>query len=445
MPRRRTTTATDAEPSDLPTRPKLSSTQPSDPPAPAADLGPPSGPDPGLDIGRIRAALLAWFRRGHRDLPWRRTRDPYAIWISEIMLQQTRVDTVKAYFHRFMAELPTVEALAAAPEDQVLTLWSGLGYYSRARNLHAAAGEIVTRYGGRFPREPEAVRGLPGIGPYTAGAILSIAFAQQAPILDGNVIRVLARLRALTERPDSAAGKRLYWSLAEALVPPARSAPSRGDGGDRESGGPAEAPSGQPNDPPNDPGDFNQALMELGATVCLPQRPVCLVCPLAELCQARLTGDPEAYPPKKEAKAVPVIEVVTLVVRAQGRVLLCRRPSLGLWGGLWEPPTLERPPEEPLDETLRRLVSERLAAELPTGQAVPLAPFVHVLSHRELRFQPFLLEVGPAAAPSPSPERDEALERRVGGYQARRWITAGEPLALGLAAWVTALLRRISA
>lgn len=435
MPRRRTTTATDAEPSDLPTPPKLSSTQPSAP-ALAADLAP--GPDLGLDIGRVRTSLLAWFRRGHRDLPWRRTRDPYAIWISEIMLQQTRVDTVKAYFHRFMTELPTVQALAAAPEDQVLTLWSGLGYYSRARNLHAAAGEIVTRYGGRFPREAEAVRALPGIGPYTAGAILSIAFAQRAPILDGNVIRVLARLRALTERPDSAAGKRLYWSLAEALVPPARAAPDSGGSGDSGEG---EAASG----PQNDPGDFNQALMELGATVCLPQRPVCLVCPLAELCQARLTGDPEAYPPKKEAKAVPVVEMAALVVRARGRVLLCRRPSLGLWGGLWEPPTLERPPEEPIEATLRRLVTERLGAELPIARAVPLAPFVHVLSHRELRFQPFLLELEPEAAPSPSPTSDGVLERRVGGYQARRWITAGEPLALGLAAWVTALLRRVSA
>jgi A/G-specific adenine glycosylase len=339
-----------------------------------------------------------------------------------------------------MAELPTVQALAAAPEDQVLTLWSGLGYYSRARNLHAAAGEIVTRYGGRFPREPEAVRALPGIGPYTAGAILSIAFAQRAPILDGNVIRVLARLRTLGERPDSAAGKRLYWSLAEALVPPPRTPSS----GEAQPG--ADEPAG---DVANDPGDFNQSLMELGATVCLPQRPVCLVCPLAELCQARLTGDPEAYPPKKEARAVPVVEVAALVVRSRGRVLLCRRPSLGLWGGLWEPPTLNRPPGEPppesIDATLRCLVAEQLGIELATGHAVPLQPFVHVLSHRELRFQPFLLEVEPDAAPAPSPESDAVLERRIGGYTARRWINTGEPLALGLAAWVTALLRRVSA
>lgn len=382
------------------------------------------------DVERVREALLAWFRRGHRDLPWRRTRDPYAIWISEIMLQQTRVDTVKAYFRRFMGELPTVRALAEASEEAVLTLWSGLGYYSRARNLHAAAGEIVARYGGEFPREAEAVRALPGIGPYTAGAIRSIAFGQQAAILDGNVIRVLARLRALTELPDSAAGKRLYWSLAEALVPPTRPA------SDDASGAAIE----------NDPGDFNQALMELGATVCLPQRPVCLVCPLADLCTARRLGDPEDHPPKKAAREVPVVEAVTLVLRARDHVLLCRRPSLGLWGGLWEPPTLELLPGEAAEAGLGRLMTERLGSAFLTGQRLELAPFVHVLSHREMRFRPFLINVdqvdrrnGPA--PAAEPERPPPP---VSGYTASRWIPVGEPVALGLAAWVSALLRRVA-
>lgn len=411
MPRRAATRPEPAALHDLSTPPKLSPTT--------------------LDVERVRAALLGWYRRGHRDLPWRRTRDPYAIWISEIMLQQTRVDTVKAYFHRFMTELPTVQALAAAPEEQVLALWSGLGYYSRARNLHAAARLIVERHGGVFPREAAAVRELPGIGPYTAGAILSIAFGQRAAILDGNVIRVLARLQALDERPESASGKRLYWSLAEALVPPAASPNEGEDEGE------------------NPPGDLNQALMELGATVCLPQRPVCLVCPLAELCRARRLGDPEAFPPKKVVREVPVLDMVALVVRAGGRVLLCRRPSLGLWGGLWEPPTLERPPEEAPEAALARLARERLEATLPTEQAVPLAPFVHVLSHRELRFQPYLLELLPGAelglALGLPPEQDEVLERRGGGYAARRFITPGAPLAMGLAAWVSALLRRVSA
>lgn len=428
MPRRRVATRTDPKEAeqrhDLPKR---------SPPARGTTATPPSstGGDAILtasDIERVRQALLAWYRHGHRDLPWRQTRDPYAIWISEIMLQQTRVDTVKAYFRRFMGELPTVHALAAASEETVLTLWSGLGYYSRARNLHAAAGEIVARYGGEFPREAEAVRSLPGIGPYTAGAIRSIAFGQQAAILDGNVIRVLARLRALAELPDSAAGKRLYWSLAEALVPAARSESENGT----EAG--------------NDPGDFNQALMELGATVCLPQRPVCLVCPLAEHCTARRFGDPEDFPPKKAARAVPVVEAVTLVLRARGHVLLCRRPSLGLWGGLWEPPTLELLPGEDVEAGLGRLITQRLGRVLPTQQRIELAPFVHVLSHREMRFRPFLINVDQVDRPDfPAPTVELASPPPPSsGYTASRLIPLGEPVALGLAAWVSALLRRVA-
>lgn len=431
MPRRRVATRADLREAEAShDQPKRS------PPAPAT-----SGTDrdailTASDVERVRQALLAWYRRGHRDLPWRRMRDPYAIWISEIMLQQTRVDTVKAYFRRFMGELPTVRALAEASEETVLTLWSGLGYYSRARNLHAAAGEIVARYGGEFPREAEAVRSLPGIGPYTAGAIRSIAFGQQAAILDGNVIRVLARLRALAELPDSAAGKRLYWSLAEALVPPARPQNEDESENENESGAAVE----------NDPGDFNQALMELGATVCVPQRPVCLVCPLADLCTARRLGDPEDFPPKKAAREVPVVEAVTLVLRDRGRVLLCRRPSLGLWGGLWEPPTLELLPGESAEAGLGRLITERLGRAFPMEQRIELAPFVHVLSHREMRFRPFLINVDRAdrnSGSAPAAELDSPPPPS-SGYTASRLIPLGEPVALGLAAWVSALLRRVA-
>jgi A/G-specific adenine glycosylase len=365
------------------------------------------------EIDRIRAALLGWYRRGHRDLPWRQLRDPYAIWISEIMLQQTRVQTVKEYFRRFMARFPTIAALAAAPSDQVLELWSGLGYYARARNMHAAAAEIVARYGGEFPREPAAVRSLPGIGPYTAGAILSIAFGQRAALLDGNVIRVLARLRALTESPESAAGKRLYWSLCEALVP----APAA----DSEA---------------NDPGDFNQALMELGATVCTPQRPTCLVCPLAAECLAYKRAEVESFPPRKAARVVPVVRALTLVLRRGRAVLLVKRPAAGLWGGLWEPPTITLGDDEAVETGLARLYRERLGwspGPLPTQ---PLQPFVHVLTHREMRFAPLLCDLPPR---SPLPRL------RLSGYDEARFFDLGQPLALGVSAWVTTLLRRIAA
>ena len=207
-------------------------------------------------LDEIRRALLSWYRSGHRDLPWRRTRDPYAIWISEIMLQQTRVDTVKERFRQFLTRFPTVDALAAAPLEDVLALWSGLGYYARARNLHAAAQAVVARHGGRVPDELAEVRELPGIGPYTAGAIVSIAYGKRAPILDGNVIRVLSRLFTIDEVPEqSSAARKRYWALSESLLP--------------------ELPKKAKASTENDVGDFNQALMELGAMVCMPQRAEC--------------------------------------------------------------------------------------------------------------------------------------------------------------------------
>ena len=370
------------------------------------------------DVEAIRAALLGWYRRGHRDMPWRQLRDPYAIWVSEIMLQQTRVDTVKAYFQRFMARFPTVAALAAAPADEVLSLWSGLGYYARARNLHAAAAEIVARYGGEFPRQEAAVRALPGIGPYTAGAILSIAFGQQTALLDGNVIRVLSRLRALDESPDSALGKRLYWSLSAALVPPPSPTPTAGEPG------------------ANDPGDFNQALMELGAMVCVPQRPSCLVCPLIAECAAHQRGQVELYPPKKAARELPVVEVVTLVLRCRGEVLLLRRPAAGLWGGLWEPATLPCEPAEDVEAAFLRLGRERLGLDLGDRPAQPLSPFVHVLTHREMRFTPRLIDW---------PEAKLLPFLRLSGYEEARLFDLRQPLALGLSAWVTTLLGRLAA
>ncbi|HNN92976.1 MAG TPA: A/G-specific adenine glycosylase [Pseudomonadota bacterium] len=384
----------------------------------------------------LRTALLTWYRRSHRDLPWRRSRDPYAIWISEIMLQQTRVDTVRDYYARFMARFPTISDLAEAPQADVLSLWSGLGYYARARNLHAAAGEIATRYGGQFPREAEAVHALPGIGPYTAGAIRSIAFGQRAPILDGNVTRVLSRLFAIPAGPEQAAAKRLYWRLAEELLPAELAA--------------ADA------DAPNDVGDFNQALMELGATVCTPHRPGCLLCPLSGDCEARARDQQELFPPPKATRPVPVLRAVTAILSPQPGprdlavpVLLVRRPGSGLWGGLWEPPSLwlseatsDQPAETPAAGLARLLteklgltgtaLSERLAACLPSAQ--PLPPFTHVLTHRELRFSPVALAL-PAAL----------LKRlQLDGYDEARVVDAAAPLGLALSAWVSALLSRVA-
>lgn len=377
-----------------------------------------TGGPPAELLSRIRESLTTWYRAGHRDLPWRRTGDPYAVWVSEIMLQQTRVDTVKERFAVFMAQFPTVQSLAAAPLEDVLSLWSGLGYYARARNLHAAAGEVVARHGGRIPDELDAIRELPGIGPYTAGAILSIAYGKRAPILDGNVIRVLSRLFTIDELPEAnSASRKRYWGLAEALLPPPEAL--------------AKKPSKKGE---NDAGDLNQSLMELGATVCVPQRPVCLVCPLRGVCGARKEGEPERYPPRAATRAVPIVRAITLLLRRPGgEVLLLRRPASGLWGGLWEPPTLPLLDGESEAAGLVRLVREGLSLPATTARrAQPLPPFVHVLTHREMRFSPYELTITAKSA--------QALHST--SYEAARWIVPGEPLALGLAAWVSALLSR---
>ena len=277
----------------------------------------PAGPSPAQALPErdreIEAALGAWFDRVARDLPWRRTRDPYAIWLSEVMLQQTRVETVIPYYERFLARYPTVADLAGATLDQVLSLWSGLGYYRRARVLHLAAREVTERYGGAFPAEAAGLRDLPGVGAYTAGAIASIAFDRREALVDGNVARVLARLEGIDDDIKSAAGARRLWAAAARLVPAER------------------------------PGRFNQALMELGATVCTPRSPRCDACPVDGACAARAAGREEELPvisPKREA---PSVAMVAAVVRAGRRVLLARRAEGGLFGGLWEPPMVEAP------------------------------------------------------------------------------------------------------
>ena len=255
------------------------------------------------------APLLAWYAQNRRVLPWRENRDPYRVWISEIMLQQTRVDTVIPYYNRFLAAFPTVHALAQADEEELLKLWEGLGYYSRARNLKRAAQMIENEFDGRFPQTPQLVAKLPGIGPYTVGAICSIAFELPTPAVDGNVLRVLSRVCACTENIDDNACKR-RWTEALAAVYPQTGR-----------------------------GDFTQSLMELGALVCLPNgAPLCDRCPLAQLCKAHLAKTEEQYPVRAQKPARTVQKMTVFRLIYDGKLALCRRPQSGLLAGLWQLP-----------------------------------------------------------------------------------------------------------
>jgi A/G-specific adenine glycosylase len=256
----------------------------------------------------FRRKLRAWYDQHARELPWRGTRDPYAVWLSEIMLQQTQVETVKPYFQRFLAALPTIQALAQADERQVLRLWEGLGYYRRARQLHQAARQIVSDYGGQFPSDPQLVQRLPGIGRYTAGAILSIAMDQRRPILEANTVRVFSRLLAYGGQTTSSAGQKLLWAAAQAVLP------SR------------------------DVGCFNQALMELGSKVCRPRAPACELCPAAGLCRAQLRGLQNEIPSPKPRPQFEDVSEAAVLVRRRGRVLLIQWPEGRRWAGLWDFP-----------------------------------------------------------------------------------------------------------
>jgi A/G-specific adenine glycosylase len=272
-------------------------------------------------------------------LPWRRTRDPYAIWVSEIMLQQTQVATVLGYYDRFLARFPDVKTLARAEEDDVLHAFQGLGYYSRARRLHHAAKVVVERHGGEVPRDPTALRELPGLGAYTVGAIASIAFGLREPIVDGNVVRVLTRLFDLHGDPSRSPLKQRLWALAHELVPE------------------------------RDPGDFNQALMELGATRCTPQRPACITCPLASLCRGRMAGDPERLPELPERASVTEVATAAAIVVRNGRVLVVQRPSNApRWAGLWTFPDVELGPDEPAEVGAARAARERAGLVVRVGE-----------------------------------------------------------------------------
>jgi A/G-specific adenine glycosylase len=261
----------------------------------------------------VAKALLAWYGRAGRDLPWRRSRDPYRIWVSEVMLQQTQVERVREFFARFIARLPTVAALAAAREAEVLRLWEGLGYYRRARQLHQAAQRIMADHAGEFPRTAAALRGLPGIGRYTAGAIASIAFDEPEPIVEANSRRVIARLVGHAAAVGDASGDEPLWRAAAALVPRRQ------------------------------PGRFNQALMDLGAMVCTPDAPRCGDCPLARMCVARRAGTVALIPAPTRRRPVLLVRETAVVVRRAGRVLVVRRGADEWWSGLWDFPRVAGP------------------------------------------------------------------------------------------------------
>lgn len=308
--------------------------------------------------------VLAWFDRyGRKHLPWQQDIDPYRVWVSEIMLQQTQVTTVIPYYERFLARFPDVEALAAADLDEVLHHWTGLGYYARGRNLHAAARQVVAEHGGRFPEDPDDLARLPGIGRSTAGAITAIAYGRRAAILDGNVKRVLARFHAVPGYPGEGQALKTLWAHAEAHTPEQRIA------------------------------DYTQAMMDLGATVCVRRRPLCDVCPVAARCEARRRGETERFPERKARRPKPERAArMFLVVDSGGRCLLEQRPARGLWGGLWTPP------ERDADYSVGRLCDEFGIGPGDVADSRSGAVFRHTFTHFHLHIEPVYVHLTRAPA-----------------------------------------------
>jgi len=292
-----------------------------------------------VTVDRLRRKLLDWYDDHRRDLPWRDETDPYRVWISEVMLQQTQVTTVVPYYERFLGRFPTLADLAAAPLDDVLKVWEGMGYYARARNLHAAARQVMADHGGELPANYATLRRLPGFGDYTAGAVASIAFGERMPAVDGNVKRVLARLLAITDDVTRSATARRLRAIAADLVAPDR------------------------------PGDYNQALMELGATLCTPTSPRCLLCPVKGECEGLAQGINESLPFKAPRPERPHYDVTAAVIRGDdGRLLIAQRKPDAMLGGLWEFPGGKCRPGETLPDCLRREIREELGLEIDVGQ-----------------------------------------------------------------------------
>ncbi len=315
-----------------------------------------------FEAAQVALRLLAWYADCGRDLPWRRTRDPYCIWISEIMLQQTGVTAVIPYYERFLRRFPDLRTLAGASVDEVIALWAGLGYYSRARNLHAAACRIMAEGGGRLPEDLKALQALPGIGRSTAGAILSIAFNRKAPILDGNVRRVLIRLYAVEQPPRAATVEKELWRRAEELTPEDRAH------------------------------DYAQAIMDLGATVCIPRQPRCAECPLVSLCLAHDRGIAAQLPRRQPRKTVPLVHQVALLLERDGKLLVRKRPLQGMLAGLWEFPCRTQETGQQAASAVQAL----LRGQGWRGEPRELGRVRHAYSHFRLEVTVFHLATEPA-------------------------------------------------
>lgn len=339
------------------------------------------------------ALVLKWFdKHGRKHLPWQQDISAYRVWLSEIMLQQTQVATVIPYFERFIARFPSVETLAAAPIDEVLHLWTGLGYYARARNLHKCAQAVMNQYGGEFPSTVAALADLPGIGRSTAGAIASIAFQQRAAILDGNVKRVLARYHAVEGWPGQLPVANQLWEIAEKYTPKTRA------------------------------NHYTQAMMDLGATICTRTKPKCESCPLHPGCLAYAQGNPTAYPGKKPKKTLPEKSVQLLMLRnAAGDLLLQQRPAQGIWGGLWSFPELA------IDADAQEFVQDHYGSVIELEE---WNSYRHTFSHYHLDITPVLIQL------TKSPQ--------VIGEAATHWYNPHQPDALGLAAPVKKLLEKLA-
>jgi A/G-specific adenine glycosylase len=325
--------------------------------------------------------LLDWYGQHARRLPWRDQPEPYRVWVSEIMLQQTRVETVRPYFERWMELFPTITVLASASEQTVLQAWEGLGYYSRARNLHRAARQVVEEYAGQIPGERELLEKLPGIGRYTAGAISSIAFGKDEAALDGNIRRVLARVYNMSIPARSPLGERRLWELAELTLPAGMA------------------------------GDFNQAMMDLASSICTPRSPACLICPLRELCAARALGLQETLPVLEGKAPVPHYTVTAAVIQRNTKVLIAQRPPNGLLGGMWEFPGGKVEPGEELHQALEREIREELDAGIEVGGEFGI--YQHAYTHFKVTLHAFLCQLA-----QEEPRAIEASEIR--------WVTPGQ-------------------